>query len=96
MQERTPLELVAFAAWVNCPVDKLPDHYKQHTCEATMVAWKRVVEAVTKDARAALEPVANMHSWTESVADGEVVIMTVGTVRKLRAAYEKYQFISKE
>ena len=46
MTERTPLELVAFAAWVNCPVDKLPDLYKQHTCEATMVAWKRVVETI--------------------------------------------------
>lgn len=46
MTERTPLELVAFAAWVNCPIEKLPDLYKQHTCEATMVAWRRVVEAV--------------------------------------------------
>lgn len=45
-QERTPLEMVAFAAWVNTPVDKVPEAYKQHTCEATMTAWRRVVRAI--------------------------------------------------
>lgn len=45
--ERTPLETIAFAAWVNCPPDKIPPEYRQHTCEATMIAWRRVVAALT-------------------------------------------------
>lgn len=42
-------------------------------------------EAQVGALREALAPVENMHSWTESAADGEAVIMTVGTVRKMRA-----------
>jgi len=34
----------------------------------------------------ALEPVANMEIWAESADDNEIVIMTVGTIRKMRAA----------
>lgn len=45
-QERTPLETIAFAAWVNCPPDAIPPEYRQHTCEATMVAWRRVTSAI--------------------------------------------------
>lgn len=33
------------AAWVNVPVDALPDTMRAHTCPATMEAWKRVGEA---------------------------------------------------
>lgn len=44
--ERTPLELVAFAAWIGVPPDKVPDIYRFHTCMDTQRAWKRVVEAV--------------------------------------------------
>lgn len=46
---RTPLESIAFAAWVNCPPDRIPAEYKQHTCEATMIAWRRVVQAVSSE-----------------------------------------------
>lgn len=46
-EPRTPLETVAFAAWVNCPPEAIPPEYRQHTCEATMNAWRRVVAAVS-------------------------------------------------
>lgn len=46
MIERTPLETLAFAAWVNCDPKAIPPEYKQHICEATMVAWKRVALAI--------------------------------------------------
>ena len=45
--ERPPLELVAFAAWVNVPVDKIPDTFLAPTCKHTMDAWKRVADAIT-------------------------------------------------
>jgi len=32
------------------------------------------------------KPLLDMALWTESAADGEIVIMTVGTIRKLRTA----------
>lgn len=38
---------------------------------------------------AASEPVERMGMWTESAADDEIVIMTVGTIRKMRAALAK-------
>jgi len=44
--ERTPVELVAFAAWVNLPPEKVPSSMAIHTCPETAVAWKRVAEAV--------------------------------------------------
>jgi hypothetical protein len=37
--------LLLFAAWVNCPVDKLPATMRGHTCPETMKAWGRVAEA---------------------------------------------------
>ena len=43
--ERDPLALAMFAAWVNVPVDELPDAMKGHTCAATMAAWGRVADA---------------------------------------------------
>lgn len=46
---RTPLESIAFAAWVNCPPDRIPAEYKQHTCEATMIAWRRVAQAISAE-----------------------------------------------
>lgn len=49
---RTPLELVAFAAWINCPPDRIPAEYRQHTCEATMIAWRRVVAAIVAEVQA--------------------------------------------
>lgn len=42
---RDPLALAMLAAWVNAPVDALPDTMRAHTCPATMAAWKRVGEA---------------------------------------------------
>ena len=42
---RDPLALAMLAAWVNVPVDKLPETMRAHTCEHTMSAWKRVGEA---------------------------------------------------
>lgn len=48
---RTPLETIAFAAWVNCPPDRIPAEYRQHTCEATMIAWRRVVAAIVAESQ---------------------------------------------
>jgi hypothetical protein len=45
MSERDPLALAMFAAWVNVPVDQLPDNMRGHTCAATMEAWGRVADA---------------------------------------------------
>jgi hypothetical protein len=45
--------------------------------------------AAAPDMAEALALVDAMAMWTESAADGEVVILTVGTVRKMRAAYAK-------
>jgi len=39
---RDPLALKAFAAWINCDVEDIPEENKTHTCEATMIAWARV------------------------------------------------------
>jgi hypothetical protein len=44
--KRPPLELVAFAAWVNVPVDAIPDTFLAPTCQHTMDAWKRVADAI--------------------------------------------------
>lgn len=44
--ERPLLELIAFAAWVNVPVDKIPPEMRAPTCAATMAAWKRVTDAI--------------------------------------------------
>jgi hypothetical protein len=49
---RDPLALAMLAAWVNCPVDKLPPGLEGHTCEATMRAWKRVGDAAVAYLRA--------------------------------------------
>lgn len=45
-RERTPLEMVAFAAWIGVPPDHVPETYRLHTCVHTQRAWKRVVDAV--------------------------------------------------
>lgn len=45
--ERTPLELVAIAAWANVDPENLPPEMKSHLCPHTMAGWKRVVEAIT-------------------------------------------------
>ena len=42
---RDPLQLALFAAWVNLPVDKLPEAMRAHTCPATAEAWQRVADA---------------------------------------------------
>jgi len=46
MKERPPLEMIAFAAWVNVEPDKVPPEFRASTCEATMKAWKRVADAL--------------------------------------------------
>lgn len=43
--ERTPLEIIMLAAWLNVTPEQLPEKYRAHTCEQTMTAWKRVGEA---------------------------------------------------
>lgn len=48
---RDPLALAMFAAWVNLPVDKLPEAMRAHTCPATATAWKRVAEAARQTMR---------------------------------------------
>lgn len=39
------LALAMMAAWVNCPVDKLPAEMRAHTCKHTAEAWGRVADA---------------------------------------------------
>ena len=48
-KERSPMEMAAFAAWVNVPVDKIPPEFRAPTCEHTMAAWKRVAEAIEQE-----------------------------------------------
>ena len=50
--ERPPLELIAFAAWVNVSPDKIPPEMRGPTCAATMAAWKRVADAIVAHANA--------------------------------------------
>jgi hypothetical protein len=47
--KRPPLELVAFAAWVNVPVDAIPASFLAPTCQHTMDAWLRVADAIAKE-----------------------------------------------
>ena len=43
---RNEASLIAIAAWCNVPVDQLPERFRLHTCEATMIAWQRVTNAL--------------------------------------------------
>lgn len=45
---RAELAKVALAAWVNCPVEKLPPSWHGHTCQATKDTWERVGIAVAR------------------------------------------------
>ena len=38
---RDEASMIAIAAWCNVPVDHLPERFRMHTCEATMIAWQR-------------------------------------------------------
>lgn len=67
--DRDPLALAMLAAWVNCPVDQLPETMKAHTCEATMAAWKRVGEAAMGIAADYLQEYAGGHYMARSCAD---------------------------
>lgn len=49
LRERPRLEMIAFAAWVNIDVDKIPPEFRAPTCEHTMKAWKRVADAIEAD-----------------------------------------------
>ena len=42
---RDDLAFRMFAAWVNCPPDQVPLHFKAWTCPQTRAAWERVSEA---------------------------------------------------
>ncbi len=44
--DRTPLEMIALAAWLNVRVDQIPPENRAHLNPYTMAAWKRVAEAV--------------------------------------------------
>lgn len=52
--KRTHLAKVALAAWVNVPVDQLPQEkmWIEHPCDLNRQAWDRVVSAVLDAARA--------------------------------------------
>jgi hypothetical protein len=52
----------------------------------TAIAASGVAELVE-----ALEPVGRMEMWTERAEDDEIVIMSVGTVRKMRTALARYR-----
>jgi hypothetical protein len=54
--ERSRLEMVAFAAWVNVPVDQVPATMRATTCKSTMAAWKRVADAIYAQAARDLDP----------------------------------------
>lgn len=48
-QDQNPRDeacLIAIAAWCNVTVEQLPERFRLHTCEATMIAWQRVVDAL--------------------------------------------------
>lgn len=55
---RDPLALAMLAAWLNVTPEQLPDVCRAHTCEATMLAWKRVGEAAVAWVRDHPEEVA--------------------------------------
>jgi hypothetical protein len=50
MMGRTPIELAAFAAWINVAPTEVPDAYTSHVNSSTMAAWKRVADAVARAA----------------------------------------------
>jgi hypothetical protein len=50
MMVRTPIELAAFAAWINVAPTEVPDAYTSHVNSSTMAAWKRVADAVVRAA----------------------------------------------
>lgn len=54
MDERDRLALVAIAAWVNVPLDKLPAEMRFHTCVDTQAAWKRVTDAIVAEVHRAI------------------------------------------
>jgi hypothetical protein len=45
--------------------------------------------AQLQEAREVMRPFAEMHSWTESADDEEICIVSVGTVRRVRAFLAK-------
>jgi type 1 glutamine amidotransferase len=45
MPQRTPLEMVMWAAWLGVDPERVPEALKGHTCQDTMARWKRVGEA---------------------------------------------------
>ena len=45
-ERRTAAELIALAAWLNVPPDRLPPENQTHTCDSSMRAWRRVAEAL--------------------------------------------------
>ena len=52
--ERDPLALAMLAAWVNVPIDKLPETMRAMSDPHTMAAWKRVGEAAVAFAATAI------------------------------------------
>lgn len=67
--ERPPLELVAFAAWVNCPVDKIPAEYREPTCVHTMASWKRVADVILATRHPDPQVTALVEAAQEALAD---------------------------
>ena len=46
--DRTVPEMLALAAWLNVPVDKIPQENRAHVDEYTMQAWRRVSDAIAE------------------------------------------------
>lgn len=63
--------------------DKAFDMYIE--AQAAIEAQSKLIEEL----REALAPVGSMEMWTETADDADVVIMTVGTIRKMRTALYK-------
>jgi len=70
-------------------VVSLTNSWKRDKASRDRDAADPLLIAAAPEMLEALMPVANMEMWTESAEDGEMIIMTVGTIKKMRAAIAK-------
>lgn len=68
---------------------EMPWTFGRHVQEAADLIEEQA--ALLREAEEASEPLATMHRFAESADDGEVCIVSVRTVRRLRALYAKLE-----